>query len=337
MVAATINRRLSRLSPLLIGAVLPFFALLGCDLLVATPTPPFLTYAETELNVDGKFPDPLRDVEAVPLTAGDTGYLALFGRAEFRKDYDTLLLMNDRFQPVVEQTDEPNGIQLDRSGVVTATGAILVGNLLFDPGENSVTNRASPERVIFAGAQVEDNFYTVQAADSNSVAIQEFNSAFVQLQPEPRQVGLAAEGNLGAAVHGHDYLSPEGTREVVLIAGVEGTLFVVTVPASELPGLEGPLFSTEAPESSSYPTVAIPGEFPEKVTKTRDGIITWNQRNEELRRYDAASGELLDSFVPGNDGEDFFERYEPRFFATGGNYLILDVEGRKLFGVAPWW
>ena len=321
---------------LLLLLLLFFFG--SCEFVTRTPVPPYLTYVINELSVEGRIPDPLLHVEVIPVATSDQSFVALIGRAELRADFDRLLLVDDGFNLRVQRSDE-FPVRLNRSGLVTAEDRILLGNLLYDPAANTVTNTAAPEGENFAGTQVGSNFYTFGYGDENAIYLEEYNSSFIPTGGG-RQVQLSADTIPQGFVHGHAYIDGEGNRSIVLFVSVSqdgGPLYVIDIPDSAVPGLSGPLFSVDNPETSAFDTVVLATGRPNHVTKTREGIIVLDDDNGEIERYSNETGGRLDTFRPKGDDDGFGDELIVAFFLRGNSYLILDRERELLYEVSPWW
>lgn len=336
--AARSPRTLDRL--LLLLFLLLFLATIlgGCEFMTRTPAPPYMTYVINELSVEGRLPDPLLHVEMIPLATAEQTYVALIGRSELRADQDRLLLIDDGFNLRVERSDEFPA-RLNRSGLVTTEDRILLGNLLYDPVANTVTNTAAPEGENFAGAQVGSNYYTFGYGDENSVYLEEYHSSFIPTGGGG-QVQLSADTIPEGEVRGHSYMDGDGNRSVILIVSGTydgGPLYVIDIPNSALPGLTGPLFSLDNPGTSAFETVVVSKGRSAQVVKTREGIIVLDDNDGVLNRYDGDTGARRDSFEPMGRNEGFSEELVFAFFIRGGNYLILDRERELLYEVAPWW
>jgi len=297
-----------------------------------------MTYVRSELSVAGRVPGPLLHVEVIPLATSEQTYVALIGRAGLRADQDRLLLLDDRFNLRLQRSDEFPA-RLNRSGLVTAEERVLVGNLLYDPGTNSVTNTAAPEGESFAGTQVGNNYYTLGYGDQNSVFLEEYNGSFIPTGGG-RQIQLSADTIPEGDVYGHTYRDADGNRSIVLFVSGNhdtGPLYVIDIPDSALPGLTGPLFSVATPENSAFETVVISEPRTAHTVKTRDGIVVLNDDDGTLDRYNSRTGAHLDSFAPIGGDDGFGDTLVFAFFIRGNSYLILDREQELLYEVTPWW
>ena len=116
-----------------------------------------------------------------------------------------------------------------------------------------------------------------------------------------------------------------------------GPLYVIDIPDSAVPGLSGPLFSVDNPETSAFDTVVLATGRPNHVTKTREGIIVLDDDNGEIERYSNETGGRLDTFRPKGDDDGFGDELIVAFFLRGNSYLILDRERELLYEVSPWW
>ncbi|MFP4300589.1 MAG: hypothetical protein ACOC47_01960 [Alkalispirochaetaceae bacterium] len=319
--------------------LLPLLLLLGsCEFLTRTPVLPYMTYVVKELSVEGRIPNPMLYADVIPVATSDQTFVALIGRAELRADFDRLLLVDDAFGLRVERSDEFPA-RLNRSGLITSEDRILLGNLLYDPVTNTITNTAAPEDDSFAGIQVGGNYYTFDYGDENAVYLEEYDSSFISTGGGG-QVQLSADTIPEGFVHGQQYVDGAGNRSVVLFVSLSsegGPIYVVDIPNSAVPGLSGPLFSASDPEGSAFDTVVLSANRVEQVTKTREGIIVLDEEGGELRRYDNETGALLDTFRPKGGDEGHWEELLFAFFIRGENYLILDRERELLYEVAPWW
>lgn len=310
----------------------------SCEFVTTTPVEPYLTYAVAEIDLDGRLPDKVDQVEVRTLALGDESYAAFFVRADRRADNDELIVVDNAFRLRVERDDQ-FPIRLTLGGSVSEAGELLFGNLLFDPAAQSITNSAAPENEYFVGEQIGANYYTLNEGNlTNAIGWEEFTNAFI---PQGNaNVQLSAGGILDdeARLFAHNYVASDGSRSIVIISGNEALgRFVTTVPMADLPTLTGPLFNEANLTASAYPTVLIAGGTPRRTFKTREGIFTWEDDG-TLERYDADTGDRLDSFQLGRFAEGGLSNtLIPAFFVTGERYLLLDTERRKLYEVAPWW
>lgn len=329
-----IFRHLKVLIPLLLAVT----SMGGCDFVTSTSVDPYLTYVVSELDVSGKIPDPLQWVDVIPLSTSDTSYVALIGRASLRADNDQLLLLDEGFNLRVQRNDEFPA-RLNRSGLVNASGQLLVGNLLYDPANNIVSNTAAPENDIEAGVQVGSFYYTVNFDSPDSFFIEQFDLSFIS--QGGISVPISLEQTLQGEFRAHDFVDATGNRFVAFIVSGSfdvGPRYVVTVPAAAIETLYGApqaIFSIADP-NFQYGRVILPGWRVWNTIKTRDGIIEFDEDDGTFRRYSATTGAFLDSFSPSRDGDDD-ENLHAAFFVRGGNYLLLDREREILYEVAPWW
>ncbi|MFW5811367.1 MAG: hypothetical protein ACOCWS_00180 [Alkalispirochaetaceae bacterium] len=312
--------------------------LLSCEIVQTTPVEAYLSYTLGELDVDGRIPDPLKEVEVRVLTEDGVGYLALFARAQRRADNDELLLIDDRLSLRLERNDE-FPVRLPLGGLVTESGELILGNLLYNPDTASITNTTAPDATYFTGTQIGGNYYVVQSGGvENSIQIEEFNNSVISLTTNDVTLASGTVFQTGE-VFVHDYIDEEGARYIVVITGnFEAGRYVTEIPVSELPTLSGPLFNDTDPGASAFPTVRISGGRAETAIKTWEGIISWDEETSRFTRFDSATGDKLDHFDPGRfQDQEFLERYRPAFFVTGRSYLLLDRERRRIYEVAPWW
>lgn len=332
------RRPLAPLTILLVAAAMT--AVAGCDFVTTTPAEPYLTYVVRELDVSGRIPNPLRHVDVLPVSTSSTSYVAFIGRARVRADNDRLLLVDEGFNVRVQRSDE-FPVRLNRSALATASDQLLIGNLLYDPATNTVSNTAAPENDSDAGVQIGSFYYTLFPDGSDFISIEQFDLSFISQGNV--QVPLSLEQTLQGSVAAHDYVDVNGNRFVVIIASGSweiGPRYVITLPAAALETIyldptPGPIFSINDP-TFEYGRVVLPGWRVENTIKTRDGIIEYDNDDGRFARFDASSGAFLDSFSPTRDDGDDEDLY-PAFFTRGGNYLLLDSERELLYEVAPWW
>jgi hypothetical protein len=310
----------------------------GCEFVTSTSVPPYMTYVVSELDVSGKIPDAVRNVDVISLSTSTTGYAAFIARASLRADNDRLLLVDDGFNLRVQRSDEFPA-RLNRSGIVTESDQLLIGNLLYDPAANTVSNTAAPENDIDTGVQILTEYYTASGGGDDTLTIEGYDASFIALAGSPVSFTISQEGTLQGEVRAQDYVDADGNRFIVLIVSgtYDGPLYVTTFPAADLVTLYAtpqPLFSVADP-TAGYGRVVIPGSRPRDTMRTREGIIRYDEDDDRLLRYDGSTGALLDSFSLMGDDDD--EDLRVAFFARGGNYLLLDTERQILYEVAPWW
>lgn len=316
----------------------------GCSLFTTSPVPGYLPYVVADFDLDEALPDEIEEVEVAPLSTTNETYVALFVRSRnIQGSPDYLLLYDSSFNPRYSQSygpseDAPFNQSLVTSAIATVDGEseqLILGNIRFIPrtGNAQVTNGVTPAVSVFAGIQQGSSYYTVrQAAQTNSVVIEPYTSRFLLRESEIQQVQVSEDpSTLTGEVHGHVFRAEDDSSFVIVTAAQsDRRLLVISIPSSDLPNLDSPL-------ATNYPTVTIRGTSPEYTFRIRQGIVTADTSKNLFRRYEPSSGTEIDSFVPGNPGQDFFDVFVPAFFADSGDYLLLDTAKRRLYEVAPWW
>lgn len=306
----------------------------SCEDVISNTVPPFMPYVIGEIDLSGALPRTSRETVLDVVPGGPSAEIPVFVLL-VRPDSagPDVVLMLEGTGPTVRVRQENTDItRFDTRAFRHFLGNIQIGNLLYNPVAEVLSNAPRPERDYRAILARDEGYQLYGLVDRTELSFESYDSAFI---PTGSDVGSIPLADVGIVTSG-------------LFTEVDARFF--TSPLIHDFFLFGYNDETERGESWYFgidyregETLLPPVRFgragliPGTVQRTPAGFLGLDGNN-RLVRMDLQTGAVLDTFTPRRDDHRYHHRSLPVVFDPQGRfYLLLDEEKRILYKVEPWW